>query len=51
MRFERTALSAVENSFRIFSSSLEISRWKNMQQINEYGHRVHKNIQHELQRL
>ncbi|EEC7242977.1 hypothetical protein A6Y94_004901, partial [Escherichia coli] len=40
MRFERTALSAVENSFRIFSSSLGISRWKNMQQINEYGNRV-----------
>lgn len=37
MRFERTALYAHEHGFRIFSSSLGISRWKNMQQINGCG--------------
>ena len=35
MRFERTALYAHEHDFKIFSSSLGISRWKNMQQIKE----------------
>jgi len=39
MRFERTALYAAENGFSVISSSLGISRWKNMQQINECGHR------------
>lgn len=39
MRFERTALYAVENGFSLISSSLGISRWKNMQQINDCGHR------------
>jgi predicted adenine nucleotide alpha hydrolase (AANH) superfamily ATPase len=34
MRFERTALYAYENNFEVFSSSLGISRWKNMKQIN-----------------
>lgn len=37
MRFERTALYAHENGFNIFTSSLAISRWKNMEQINECG--------------
>ena len=37
MRFERTALYAYENGFDIITSSLGISRWKNMQQINECG--------------
>ena len=37
MRFERTALYAVENHFDVFTSSLGISRWKNMQQINSSG--------------
>ncbi len=37
MRFERTALYAAENGFSVISSSLGISRWKNMQQINECG--------------
>ena len=39
MRFERTALYAAENGFTLISSSLGISRWKNMQQINDCGHR------------
>ncbi len=37
MRFERTALYAFENGFTLISSSLGISRWKNMEQINESG--------------
>ena len=40
MRFERTALYAHEHDFKIFSSSLGISRWKNMQQINDCGIRA-----------
>src|SRR6187402_3007611 len=32
MRFERTALYAYEQGFSVISSSLGISRWKNMQQ-------------------
>lgn len=42
MRFERTALYAHENDFSIISSSLGISRWKNMDQINECGIRAAK---------
>ena len=37
MRFDRTALFAYENGFEIITSSLGISRWKNMEQINECG--------------
>ncbi len=37
MRFERTALYAHENDFKIITSSLGISRWKNMGQINDCG--------------
>ncbi len=40
MRFERTALYAYENSFQLISSSLGISRWKNMAQINGCGERA-----------
>lgn len=40
MRFERTALYAKENGFNVFTSSLGISRWKNMDQINACGHRA-----------
>jgi len=40
MRFERTALYAHENEFSVFSSSLGISRWKNMSQINGCGERA-----------
>ena len=40
MRFERTALYAAENNFKIITSSLGISRWKNMEQINDCGVRA-----------
>jgi len=40
MRFERTALYAHEHGFEVFTSSLGISRWKNMQQINGCGERA-----------
>ena len=40
MRFERTALYAHEHNFPVITSSLGISRWKNMQQINDCGHRA-----------
>lgn len=37
MRFERTALYAYEHGFPVISSSLGISRWKDMTQINNSG--------------
>ena len=40
MRFERTALYAAENGFNLISSTLGISRWKNMDQINNSGSRA-----------
>ena len=40
MRFERTALYAHEHGFPVIASSLGISRWKNMQQINDCGKRA-----------
>lgn len=40
MRFERSALYAVEHSFKVFTSSLGISRWKDMDQINGCGERA-----------
>jgi predicted adenine nucleotide alpha hydrolase (AANH) superfamily ATPase len=40
MRFERTALYAHENDFSLFSSSLGISRWKNMKQITRCGEKA-----------
>ncbi len=40
MRFERTALYAHEQGFSVFCSSLGISRWKDMDQINEAGLRA-----------
>jgi epoxyqueuosine reductase len=40
MRFARTALYAYEHGFKVISSSLGISRWKNMEQINESGLRA-----------
>lgn len=43
MCFERTALYAHENGFPVITSSLGISRWKNMQQINDCGHRAAAN--------
>ena len=43
MRFERTALYAFENGFKTITSSLGISRWKDMDQINDCGIRAAKN--------
>ena len=40
MRFERTALYAHEHNFSLISSTLGISRWKDMQQINDAGVRA-----------
>ncbi|MDM8567619.1 epoxyqueuosine reductase QueH [Candidatus Halobeggiatoa sp. HSG11] len=40
MRFERTALYAHENGFKVFASSMGISRWKDMQQVNAAGKRA-----------
>lgn len=40
MRFVRTALYAYENGFNVITSSLGISRWKNMDQINDCGIRA-----------
>ena len=40
MRFERSALYASENGFKVFSSTLGTSRWKNIRQINGCGTRA-----------
>ena len=40
MRFERSAFYAVEHGFKIFTSSLGISRWKDMTQVNQSGMRA-----------
>lgn len=40
MRFERAALYAYEHGFPILTSSLGISRWKDMNQINDCGKRA-----------
>lgn len=45
MRFERTALYAYENGFHTITSSLGISRWKNMDQINDCGIRAANNYE------
>lgn len=45
MRFERTALYAAENNFSIITSSLGISRWKDMDQINDCGLRAAKHYE------
>ncbi len=45
MRFERTALYAFENGFSTITSSLGISRWKDMDQINDCGLRAAKNYE------
>jgi predicted adenine nucleotide alpha hydrolase (AANH) superfamily ATPase len=37
MRFERTALYAYENGYQLITSSLGLSRWKDMDQINASG--------------
>ena len=40
MRFERSAVYAYENKFKVFSSTLGTSRWKNFEQINSCGVRA-----------
>ena len=40
MRFERSALYASENKFSVYATTLGISRWKDMNQINDSGHRA-----------
>ena len=45
MRFERTALYAKENGFKVFTSTLGTSRWKNMEQINGCGIRAASDYQ------
>lgn len=40
MRFERSALYAAENNFPVFATTLGISRWKDMNQINSSGLRA-----------
>jgi predicted adenine nucleotide alpha hydrolase (AANH) superfamily ATPase len=42
MRFERTALYAHDHGFKVITSSLGISRWKDMNQINCSGERAAK---------
>lgn len=42
MRFVRTAHYASENGFRVITSSLGISRWKDMDQINRCGREAAK---------
>ncbi|WP_353572359.1 epoxyqueuosine reductase QueH [Candidatus Albibeggiatoa sp. nov. BB20] len=37
MRLERSALYAHEHGFKVFTSSLGVSRWKNIQQVNGCG--------------
>jgi predicted adenine nucleotide alpha hydrolase (AANH) superfamily ATPase len=40
LRFERTALYAHEHDFTVFATSLGMSRWKNLDQINACGQRA-----------
>jgi predicted adenine nucleotide alpha hydrolase (AANH) superfamily ATPase len=40
MRLERTALYAHEHGFQVMTSSLGVSRWKNMRQVNACGIRA-----------
>ena len=40
MRFERSALYAHENNYPLFATTLGISRWKDLNQVNEAGIRA-----------
>ncbi len=40
MRFDKTAEYGIKHGYKIFTSSLGISRWKNMKQINNCGLRA-----------
>ena len=44
MRFYRSALYAVDQGFKVFTSSLGISRWKDFAQINRCGLKVAQNF-------
>ena len=46
MRFEKTAWYADQHGFDLISSSLGISRWKNMDQINACGLRAARSYHH-----
>ena len=49
MRFERSALYAKENGFKVYATTLGISRWKDMDQINGSGEKAanrHDEIQY-----
>ena len=37
MRMERTALYALDNGFRYFTTTNATSRWKDVKQVNESG--------------
>jgi hypothetical protein len=37
MRFEKTATYAIQNGFKVFATSLGISRWKDLEQVNRTG--------------
>ena len=37
MRMERTALYAIDNGFRYFTTTNATSRWKDVKQVNESG--------------
>jgi epoxyqueuosine reductase len=43
IRLERTAWYAHQNGFKIFTSSMGVSRWKDMQQVNDSGLRAAQN--------
>ena len=40
MRLGKTAAYAAENGFKVFSTSLGISRWKDLEQVNRAGRRA-----------
>ena len=44
MRFERTAQVGQQRGYSVFTSTLGISRWKDMQQINLCGERAAKSV-------
>ncbi|MDD3375104.1 MAG: epoxyqueuosine reductase QueH [Candidatus Omnitrophica bacterium] len=43
IRLDKTALHASENNFKVFATTLGISRWKNLDQITESGMRIATN--------
>jgi len=44
MRLERTALFAHENGFKVFATTLGLSRWKDIKQVNTCGLRAASNF-------